>query len=707
MEMPIEVPRSPFLVSVNPLKTQNMKKINSILLIIVLLLEIQKIDGQSDIPLSIHYCTQEINASMGVGGYSELSAAIMLTEDVLKPYIGKSISSIAIGISHEGNEITAVKVFITRSLDEAPLYSQMVKDEAIHGGWNSIKLDTPFPITEDTVYIGYDLEASGYPVGITASTVTSPNGSWIKRGARWQQNSLKGNNCIKAIVDGYDIAINSLDTRGMIKAYSGYMLAGKVVNNGGMPISGFTVLYNLGEEEFACNISTVKPILPGLDYDFTHETPIIIEDKIYGMKVIVATNNSQTDVYQNNNTIETTLNGVFTDGYYKSILLEHFTTEQCINCPGGHAYLSSVVGDNRSVVWVAHHAGFGVDKYTIPANVDMANLFQINGAPMCILDREKGGGSPVYDNITLITKEIIKNRMDKFSPVQIKINSEYNQDTRELEIDVLYAFAEDLPQARLSVFLIEEGIITRGQAGFTGLYTHAPLLRHTLSSTFGEPINAVCGGKISQQYSYTIPEEWNADNVKIVAFINEHSFNRVNCNVLNVAQMKLSELQSDTHYVKVSSEITTRGSTVRTVGTGFYSGHETVNIMARAISSVETTDLMPVFKNWTVNGNIVSTSPSYAFKMQAEDVEYVAHFEAPIAININAVSEFNLYLDRIDAMLHVDGGEYTSLGIYNLSGKLLVATNNQTTIDVSHLKTGVYIVQLNNNQHVYTFKIIK
>ena len=66
----------------------------------------------------------------------------------------------------------------------------------------------------------------------------------------------------------------------------------------------------------------------------------------------------------------------------RKVLLEQFTTELCGYCPGGAARIKSVIEQPEfagKVHWVAHHAGFYTDSYTIPESQSYLRLF---GVPM-------------------------------------------------------------------------------------------------------------------------------------------------------------------------------------------------------------------------------------------------------------------------------------------------------------------------------------
>lgn len=688
------------------LKKKNMKKIHFIMLIIAILIGLQTVNGQSEVPLSIQYCTEDINASMGVGNYSELSAALFLSEELLSPYKGKKMSSIAVGITHGSDEIFGFKVFITKVLGETPLYSQSVTDKTIKEGWNSIQLDVPFEITGEALYVGYDLESSGSPVGITSSSASNANGSWIKRQNKWQINTTKGSNCIKAIVEGCDLSIDRLIINSKLKAYSPVNVVGKIVNGGGSPITEFIVTYKLDNgNNVESKISTPIAIKAGLSYEFVHTEPLIMEEGSHVLKVNVSAVSPHTDEFMDNNVIESNAEAVFTDKYYKSILLEHFTTESCQNCPGGHAYLSNVIGDSKSVVWVAHHAGFGTDKYTVEASKEMAEFFRVNGAPMCMLDREKDGGSPVYENMTQVKKETFDERIAAFSIAQVQITGDYDKSSRTLTLEVLSTFLTDISGAKLSIYLIEEGVTTRNQAGSTGLYTHAPLLRQTLSATWGDDINAVALGTVSKEYSCVIPEAWNSDKLKVVAFINEHNSNRIKCKVHNVAQVALNDISRDVHYVSVSSKIEERGQAIELIGRGYYREGEVVGLMARP-STTSIPSQAPIFKGWSVDGEDVATSSAYSFVMGNKDVVCVAKFENPIGIVENAATNYRVYLTN-NGELHVEGDDYIRLELYNMSGNLVVESSNSPIVDIPRLDRGVYIVRLINDHGIYTTKIAK
>ena len=85
---------------------------------------------------------------------------------------------------------------------------------------------------------------------------------------------------------------------------------------------------------------------------------------------------------------------IYTDSYPRIVLLEQFTTINCVNCPAGTAALKVAVTERGDVAWVAHHVGYGVDEFTIEESNALMD-FGVIGAPSLMIDRTSfNGGVP-------------------------------------------------------------------------------------------------------------------------------------------------------------------------------------------------------------------------------------------------------------------------------------------------------------------------
>ena len=114
----------------------------------------------------------------------------------------------------------------------------------------------------------------------------------------------------------------------------------------------------------------------------------------------------------------------------------------------------------------------------------------------------------------------LSNGMPAFA--SININTQLDKETRQLNIEVSGNRTEDFDtfvgeDAVLSVYLTEDGIVAK-QSGGSANAVHNNVMRKAITDISGEAI-AWNGDAYSNTYSFTLPAEWNADNVNVVAFI--------------------------------------------------------------------------------------------------------------------------------------------------------------------------------------------
>ena len=213
--------------------------------------------------------------------------------------------------------------------------------------------------------------------------------------------------------------------------------------------------------------------------------------------------------------------------YARKVLVEHFTTMQCSNCPKGNNVLTQLSRD-YDFVWVAHHVGYHTDELTVDDSNQML-YFGINGAPYAMIDRsvhENGGlavgiGYPNAMQGSNMLFPYIENALSVPANVGITIGKDYNEDTRELTVTVDLERNEDLPEnALLTVQLVENGVeAQRGQAGAPNVKRHNNVYRQSLTDILGDEITWT-DNRSTNTYTVTIPNTWNAASTRVVAFVN-------------------------------------------------------------------------------------------------------------------------------------------------------------------------------------------
>lgn len=215
------------------------------------------------------------------------------------------------------------------------------------------------------------------------------------------------------------------------------------------------------------------------------------------------------------------------DTYPRKVLVEHFTTMKCPNCPRGNNTLTESVKE-RDVVWVAHHVGYYTDELTAEDSNEML-YFGITGAPYAMIDRSvwESGELKVsigYSNAVAGAK-IVGGYIDKAAMVPanvgITITKDYNEETRDLTVTVSLERNADLPEdAHLTVQMVEDGVYAEGsQAGAPNVHRHNNVYRRSLTNILGDEI-AWEGNTSTTTYTLTVPEEWNDASTRVVAFVN-------------------------------------------------------------------------------------------------------------------------------------------------------------------------------------------
>ena len=219
----------------------------------------------------------------------------------------------------------------------------------------------------------------------------------------------------------------------------------------------------------------------------------------------------------------------------RKVLLEDFTGHKCPNCPEAaaliHDQLMPVFGEQLIVISV--HAGnfaepspsgdFTADYRTSVGN-DLNSYFPIPGYPTGMVNRK------VYKGNTVLYigdwQGAIQAQVDLPVQADIVITNEYNASTRELTCTLESTFLENLSGTyNICAFLTESGIISaqQNESQVDLDYVHNHMLRASLNGTWGELVGedglAVADAVLTDEFSITLNDGWNAENCSVVAFI--------------------------------------------------------------------------------------------------------------------------------------------------------------------------------------------
>lgn len=215
----------------------------------------------------------------------------------------------------------------------------------------------------------------------------------------------------------------------------------------------------------------------------------------------------------------------------RAVLIEDLTGQRCINCPDGTAIIDSIVkayGEDN-VIAVGIHSGplgFKGNAKRVGLMTDTGDEYYKRwakgtnlGQPSAIFNRKKGP-SDNFNNWAAEVGLIISEKAN----LSVDIANTYDAKTRTLTTKVGAFVVNDTVSVsgKLQVWIVEDGIkamqmMPDGSANQD--YIHNHVFRAAVNGTWGEEVTVKEGETTSKDYSYVLPETWNAENISVVAFV--------------------------------------------------------------------------------------------------------------------------------------------------------------------------------------------
>lgn len=214
----------------------------------------------------------------------------------------------------------------------------------------------------------------------------------------------------------------------------------------------------------------------------------------------------------------------------RAVLIEDLTGQRCSNCPTGTDIINGIVetyGEDN-VIAVGIHCGplgfagnskrvglmtdTGVEYYKHWANG--SNLEQ----PSAIFNRKKGPSTSL-NNWAAEVGLIISEKAN----LSVDIANAYDAKTRTLTTKVGAFGVNGTVSGKLQVWIVEDGIkamqLMPPDGDLNAEYIHNHVFRAAVNGTWGEEVTVKEGETTTKDYSYVLPETWNAENISVVAFV--------------------------------------------------------------------------------------------------------------------------------------------------------------------------------------------
>ena len=464
-------------------------------------------------------------------------------------------------LTDNGTEIIGIRFYVRDGAKSGKIFigpdyeNPVVEKEYTYkkGGWQYVLFDEPYAVTGEDIYIGYSIKGSGYLLGYEKSSRNMPGEMLYFNGAWGTFKTVVGSNgkwTMQAIMRGGDYSTdiqNNLVVECVENLYTAALegwnmpLTFEVRNSGAKTAYNVAVKCTFGSQS---KDVTIDSLMNGQSYFV--ESPFTVSGSGSVSVSIDASVDGVTDETPNDNSVKSSCTVTGSDNVRNRVLIEQFTGQACGYCPGGAANLKSAIeatGHPEYFAWVAHHAGYYPDDFTLQESKDIAAAFGVNSAPMMCINRTSVAGQGLVWSPYSATAVNLLGCYATPAKATLEFNHTLVGDS--ITVNVSGTTAESA--AKVSVILIQSGI-TASQNGGGNNYVHnnAPCL--FLTPANGQDLTIGEGGAFSATLNGKIPATFGKGNfntvysdIEVVVFVHGDIKSSANRNVFNADKKPLLE----------------------------------------------------------------------------------------------------------------------------------------------------------------------
>ncbi len=248
-----------------------------------------------------------------------------------------------------------------------------------------------------------------------------------------------------------------------------------------------------------------------------------------------------------------------------NVLVEEFSGQSCSGSPAAHELLDSIrKSHEEGRINVIRLYSEGITQTKPPAGskydlrrknaTQIANeIYQgVTMVPISGVDRVEAVGSRKLVPLSVVWNSTLKSQLEIPSPINLKIESEYNiiDSAANILVSVVYTSKVDYPH-NISIAIIEDGIIDKQEypsthpvhPGYDTAYNFTDVFRGMITTApYGDelmpsmPIKEP-GRTIIKKFSSKITNVLNPEKCRVIAFIN--STNGSDIKIIQSTQTKL------------------------------------------------------------------------------------------------------------------------------------------------------------------------
>ena len=536
----------------------------------------------------------------GFGRYAtgKLSVFNLLTADEIKAFDGTDIIKMRVGLV-EAAAISRLIIYPVKGnsiQSNTPILDMTVKEGK--AGWNEFELDKPVTLNVtglDGILMGfeYNQTANGWPLSISEGSHPLYVYGNLGQGVGYY-SAGGGDISVQCYMQGEfapkDIVVNGVQTDGSwFKAGQQLDFGVNVLNFGTAEIGSCT--FDVEVDDAVVGTVSSEDALASMATAWVEGQVKLADDlKLGSHKLGLRLKTVDGEAPAGN--VDNDYASVGFSVYEQSVdrqknLLEQFTSQYCTYCPRGVTFFSDLTSQRDDIAWVSIHGNMssGTDIYTIAAG-DSINYFEgVTGYPTASYNRSfvpdlaessdeiaygLGYNMSYRTQVVAMLSEVLDYTASAPSFVTLNVNQEYDAETRQLNITVegvgAAQAAQLLADYGVNVMLTENSLVARqlNEGTWVQKFEHHYVLRAVLGKCTGNSIQWN-GDNFTAKFSYTIPEDYNKDNMYVVAFVapmvnfsspDTRNMAVNNCEMVAVKDAAASAIQS----ITTNSNVTERYS---------------------------------------------------------------------------------------------------------------------------------------------------
>lgn len=206
----------------------------------------------------------------------------------------------------------------------------------------------------------------------------------------------------------------------------------------------------------------------------------------------------------------------------RSVLIEDFTGQRCVNCPMAVLEIEKLheqYGED-AIIAVSIHSGplgFRTNSRFLGLLTDTGdsyyNHWNLEYQPVGLIDR----GSPAEYTAW---STLVRQELQKTAPVEIDV--EPSLEGENVNIHTTVRGVDGSTSGKLQLWIVEDNI-TAFQMMPDGTrndnYLHQHVFRAAVNGEWGEDVSVGEGYVVEQDHTIAVSEDWNPENLSIVAFV--------------------------------------------------------------------------------------------------------------------------------------------------------------------------------------------